>query len=88
MTESQQQVLSALAALCPGSGQDVDARTVAERAEMRLGSVVVVLRSLEKRRLVLVHDGEPEAWAPTMSGRARVRHIRSGQPSDKPPPAA
>ena len=83
LTQPQQQVLSALVALCPDSGCDVDARAVADAAEVRLGSVVVILRSLAKRRLVLVHeperDGEREGWAPTMSGRSRVRHFRAAE---------
>ena len=81
MTQPQQRVLSALVALCQDEGGDVDARTVAEAADLRLGSVVVVLKSLEKRRLVLSHEGEPEGWAPTMTGRSRVRHFR---PAEQP----
>ena len=79
LTQPQQRVLAALVALCPDSGCDVDARTVAEAADVRLGSVVVILRSLAKRRLALMHeaerDGESEGWAPTMTGRSRVRHF-------------
>jgi hypothetical protein len=81
LTQSQQRVLSALVALCPDSGCDVPAREVADAAKLRLGSVVVVLRSLVKRRLALVHEGEPEGWAPTMTGRSRVRHFR---PAEQP----
>ena len=76
-------MLGALVSLCPAAGDDVDARAVAELVELRLGSVVVVLRSLEKRRLALSHEGEPECWAPTMTGRSRIRHFRlAGQPSE------
>ena len=84
LTQPQQRILRALVALCPADGCDVDARTVSEVAELRLGSVVVVLRSLEKRGLALVHEGEPEGWAPTMTGRSRVRHFRPGEQPAKP----
>ena len=84
MTQPQQRVLSALVSLCPDEGCDVDARAVAETADLRLGAVVIVLRSLEKRRLVLVHEGEPEGWAPTMTGRSRVRHFRPAGQTPKP----
>lgn len=85
LTQPQQRVLTALVALCPDEGCDVDARAVADAAQLRLGSVVVVLRSLEKRRLVLVHEGEPEGWAPTMTGRSRVRHFRPAEQPAEPP---
>jgi hypothetical protein len=88
LTQSQQRVLAALVALCPDSGCDVDARAISEAAQLRLGSVIVVLRSLEKRKLALVHEGEgePEGWAPTLTGRTRVRHFRPAvQPSEQPP---
>lgn len=75
LTLAQRQVLAALVELCPGAAGDVDARAVAERADLRLGSVVVVLRSLLRRGLVLVHENDPEGWAPTMTGRARARHF-------------
>jgi hypothetical protein len=88
LTQSQQRVLAALVALCPEAGCDVDARAVSDAAELRLGSVIVVLRSLEKRKLALMHEGEPEGWAPTMTGRSRVRHFRPAeQPTQPPPPA-
>jgi hypothetical protein len=89
LTQSQQRVLAALVALCPEAGCDVDARAVSEVAELRLGSVVVVLRSLAKRKLALLHEGEPEGWAPTMTGRSRVRHFRlAGQPAESTEPPA
>lgn len=78
LTASQQRVLATLVALCPESGADADARQVADAAGQRLGSVVVVLQSLEKKRLAVMHEGddaEPDVWAPTMTGRQRVRHF-------------
>jgi hypothetical protein len=84
LTQSQQRVLSALVALCPDAGCDVDARAVSEAADLRLGSVVVVLRSLEKRKLALMHEGDPEGWAPTLTGRSRVRHFRAAEQPAKP----
>ena len=79
-------MLSALVSLCPEAGCDVSARSVSELAELRLGSVVVVLRSLEKRRLALVHEDEPECWAPTMTGRSRVRHFRPAEAEQRAEP--
>ena len=92
LTPSQQRVLSALVSVCPDSGCDATARAVAEAADLRLGSVVLVLRSLEKMRLAHVHPGEPgedEGWAPTLTGRARVRHFpaASERPAEGEPSA-
>jgi DNA-binding MarR family transcriptional regulator len=90
LTDSQRRVLTALVAICPDNGCDVDARKVAKAAGLRLGSVVVILQSLEKKRLVLLHeseDDEPDGWAPTMNGRSRVRHFPSGlgrEPAEDP----
>jgi hypothetical protein len=80
LTEPQRQVLAALCELCPGAAGDVTSREVADAAGARLGSVIVILRSLAQRRLVMRHEGDHEAgqvegWAPTMSGRARARHF-------------
>jgi hypothetical protein len=80
LTEPQRQVLAALCELCPGAAGDVTSREVATAAGVRLGSVIVILRSLAQRRLAMRlegdHDaGESEGWAPTISGRARVRHF-------------
>ena len=78
LTASQQRVLAALVSVCPDSGCDASARTVADAAGLRLGSVVLVLRSLEKMRLAHVlpgEAGEDEGWAPTLTGRSRVRHF-------------
>jgi hypothetical protein len=80
LTEPQRRVLAALCELCPGAAGDVTAREVAAAASARLGSVIVILRSLAQRRLALRHEGDleagqPEGWAPTMTGRARARHF-------------
>jgi hypothetical protein len=79
LSQAQQRVLAALVAGCPEEGSDIDARTVAGRSDLRLGATVVVLRSLANRRLAIWHDDEPEGWAPTMTGRSRVRHYRALQ---------
>ena len=76
LTVPQQQVLAALLKLCPGAAGDVGAREVADTAGLRHGAVVVILRSLTQRGLALRHEGAPEGWAPTMTGRARARHFR------------
>lgn len=92
ITPSQQKVLTALVNLCPDDGNDATARQVADEAYIRLGSVVVVLRSLVKRRLALLHEDTEDHWSPTMSGRARIRHSRAAEgrasngPDDPPPP--
>jgi hypothetical protein len=80
LTEPQRRVLAALCELCPGAAGDVTAREVATASRARLGSVIVILRSLAQRRLVMRHEGDvqeaqPEGWAPTMTGRARARHF-------------
>ena len=71
----QSQALATLVHLCPAPGSDTDAPAVARSAGMRHGSVVVILQSLTGKRLATCfEDAEPALWAPTMAGRARVRH--------------
>lgn len=80
LTGPQQRVLAALVELSPEAGGDTAARAVAERAGLRLGSVVVILRSLAQKRLAIWHQAESpdeeDGWAPSMSGHARVRTLR------------
>jgi hypothetical protein len=87
LTEPQRRVLATLCELCPGAAGDVTARAVAKTSDVRLGSVIVILRSLAQRRLAMRHEsdaetGQPEGWAPTMSGRARVRHFEAPAAAD------
>lgn len=88
LTQPQQRVLAALVSLCPEAGAETDARAVAEAAGLRLGSVVLVLRALDKRRLAVVHDGDPPVWSPTMEGRTRVRHFPVPERPEPHRPAA
>ncbi len=75
LTGPQQRVLTALVHLCPTSGTDAGTRAVAQAAGLRLGGVVVILQSLVGKRLVTrFDDAEAVYFAPTMTGRARVRH--------------
>ena len=79
LSRPQQRVLAALTELCgPGAATEVTVREAAGASGVRLGSVVLILRSLADRRLVVHHEGdteEPEGWSPTLTGRARVRHF-------------
>ncbi len=53
------------------------ARAVAGSAGLRLGSVVLTLRNLERQRLAAEHpapcEGGESTWSPTLFGRARIR---------------
>jgi DNA-binding MarR family transcriptional regulator len=77
LTAPQRAVLEALVHLCPRLGADVCPRAVAASAELRLGSVVLTLRNLERRRLAVEHpaqtDDDRPRWSPTLVGRSRVR---------------
>jgi hypothetical protein len=80
LTEPQRRVLAALCELCPGAAGDVTSREVSAASGVRLGSAIVILRSLAQRRLAMrlegdLEAGEVEGWAPTMTGRARARHF-------------
>jgi hypothetical protein len=77
-----QRVLVALVDLCPCAAGDVAASDLARRTGVRQGSVVVILRTLVDRGLALRHAGEPEGWAPTMTGRIRARFCAGGRPSE------
>lgn len=71
----QRQTLAALVHLCPAPGADATAAAVARSGGMRHGPVVVILRSLATKGLcTCFEETEQPMWAPTMTGRARVRH--------------
>ena len=81
LTAPQRACLEALVHHCPRPGCDVSARRVAGSAGLRLGSVVLTLRNLERQRLACEHppaseDREP-TWSPTLIGRSRVRRRRN-----------
>src|SRR5687768_8332254 len=73
LTAPQTACLEALVHLCPRPGCDVPARAVAGSAGLRLGSVVLTLRNLERQRLACEHLADAEhresTWSPTLVGR-------------------
>jgi hypothetical protein len=77
LTAAQERSLIALAALCPGLGEEATAAAVAGRSGLRHGATTLALRGLERRRLVTGHgkDGDPRHWAPTLTGRAEAKHL-------------
>ena len=77
LTPAQERSLVALAALCPGLGEEAPAADVAERSGLRHGATTLALRGLERRRLVHGHgeDSDPRCWAPTLIGRAHAKHL-------------
>jgi DNA-binding MarR family transcriptional regulator len=77
LTEPQRRTLAALVELSPPTGGDVSAREVAQRTGDRLATTVLVLRGLAAKRLVVRNEaeGDEERWAPTLTGRARVRPV-------------
>ena len=79
LTPAQERSLVALAALCPGLGEEATAAAVAARSGIRHGATTLALRGLERRRLVTGHgeDSDPRFWAPTLTGRAQAKHLRS-----------
>ena len=83
LTRAQEHSLIALVALCAGLGEEATAAAVAARSGLRHGATTLALRGLERRRLVAGHNEEdgPQAWAPTLIGRAHARHLglRDGQ---------
>jgi len=90
LSPQQKRTLAALVAVCPTAGSDCDARAVARPAGLRLNAVVVILHSLVDKRLVTRYEeAEGLFWAPTMTGRARVRVLPSDGADGGPaaPPA-
>jgi DNA-binding MarR family transcriptional regulator len=78
LTPAQERSLVALAALCPGLGEEATAAAIAARSGLRHGATTLALRGLERRRLVTGHgeDSDPRFWAPTLTGRAHAKHLR------------
>lgn len=70
----QAEVLGALLHRCPRPGDEVSARVVSRDLGLRLGSLMLSLRSMAAQRLVVEHDadGEP-TFSPTLMGRALLR---------------
>ena len=75
LTVAQERALVALAALCPGLGEEALAADVARRSGLRTGAATLALRGLERRRLVAGHGDEPRHWGPTLTGRAHAKHL-------------
>ena len=75
LTPAQERSLVALAALCPGLGEEAQAADIAAESGLRHGSTTLALRGLERRRLVTGHGEEPRCWAPTLTGRAHAKHL-------------
>jgi hypothetical protein len=77
LTPAQERSLVALAALCPGLGEEAPAAAVAAKSGLRHGATTLALRGLERRRLVTGHghDSDPRWWAPTLTGRAQAKHL-------------
>ncbi len=75
LTATQRRVLAALVHLCPSPGNETHARPVAKATGVRLGAVVVILQSLEAKRLVtcFAEEEQPTMWSPTLVGRSRTR---------------
>lgn len=84
LTPAQERSLVALAALCPGLGEEASAAEVAVRSGLRHGSTTLALRGLERRRLVTGHgeDADPRTWAPTLIGRAQAKQLAAAQTTD------
>ena len=77
LTQAQELSLTALVALCPGLGEEATAAAVAAKSGLRHGATTLALRGLERRGMVTGHPDEdgPQAWAPTLTGRAHARHL-------------
>jgi hypothetical protein len=86
LTPAQERTLVAIAALCPGLGQEATAADIAGRSGLRHGATTLALRGLERRRLVAGHGEEPRLWGPTLTGRAHAKHLvtRDAPPDDEP----
>ena len=82
LTPAQERTLVALAALCPGLGQEALAADIAKRSGLRHGATTLALRGLERRRLVAGHGDEPRLWGPTMTGRAHAKHLTTRDGND------
>ena len=83
LTAAQERSLVALAALCPGLGEEATAAAIAEQSGSRHGATTLALRGLERRRLVTGHGNDPRLWAPTLTGRALAKSL-AGRQEDGP----
>jgi hypothetical protein len=68
--------MAALVHRCPRPGDEVGARVLAGDTGLRLGSLVLSLRTMASRRLVIEHpaeiDGEETTFSPSLIGRSRL----------------
>jgi hypothetical protein len=80
LTAPQELILAALVHRCPRPGDEISARVLARDTGLRLGSLVLSLRTMAGKRLVVEHpaetdDAEP-AFSPSLIGRARLNGAR------------
>jgi hypothetical protein len=80
LTAPQEAIMAALVHRCPRPGDEIGARVLAGDTGLRLGSLVVSLRTMAGKRLVVEHpaeagDGEP-TFSPSLIGRSRLSGAR------------
>ena len=86
LTAAQERSLVALAALCPGLGEEASSAAVAAQSGFHAGATTLALRGLERRRLVTCHGedaADPDLWAPTLTGRALAKHLAGTRPEPR-----
>ncbi|HEV3001003.1 MAG TPA: hypothetical protein VGW75_09725 [Solirubrobacteraceae bacterium] len=81
---AQKRALVALVRLCPELGSESGAPGVAYLSGLKPNVSVLALHGLQRRQLAVRHGGKPEAWAPTMSGRAMAKYVRAREPRSAP----
>ena len=65
---AQKRTLVALARSCPNMGDEIGLSPICELTGLKPNAVALALQGLVRRKLAVAHR-DPDAWAPTLSGR-------------------
>ncbi len=79
MSLAQKRALVALARSCPDMGDEAGLAPLCELTGLKPNAVALALQGLVRRKLAIAHT-DPEAWAPTLSGRGMARYVRAAEP--------
>lgn len=60
-------------------GDEIGLSPICELTGLKPNAVALALQGLVRRKLAVAHR-DPDAWAPTLSGRGMAKYVRASEP--------